>query len=175
MARTLERLRRAFERLLELIVIFLMVVLAAEVTLGTAYRTFGAPLVWYDEVASVLLAWLTYYGSALAALKRAHIGFPGLVAALPPAMRLPLTLLGECLVIGFFALLAWVGWQVLGVLATDTLVTLPEVSVAYTQSVIPIGAGLYILAELFNLPRVLREARGLAARDSGEGALELTH
>lgn len=175
MAQTLERLRRGFERLLELIVIALMVILAVEVTVGTVFRELGSALVWYDEVASVLLAWLTYYGSALAAMKRAHIGFPGLLAALPVTLCLPLTVLAEALTIAFFVLLAWVGWQVLGVLSTDTLVTLPQVSVMYTQSVIPIGAVLFIIAELFNLPRVLREARGLVPRGPGEGALELTH
>ena len=50
---------------------------------------------WYDEGASIMLAWLTYYGAALAALKRAHIGFPGLVNAMPPAVRVPVVLLGE--------------------------------------------------------------------------------
>ena len=48
-------------------------------TLGVVFRTLGASLVWYDEVASVLLAWLTFYGSALASVKRAHIGCPELV------------------------------------------------------------------------------------------------
>ena len=60
-----------------------MVVLAVEVTLGVVFRAFGHSLIWYDEVASVLLAWLTFYGSALASVKRAHIGCPELVDALP--------------------------------------------------------------------------------------------
>jgi TRAP-type C4-dicarboxylate transport system permease small subunit len=62
---------------------------------------------------------------------------------------------------GFFLLLAWQGYDVLLVLAGDTLISLPEISTQFTQSVIPIGAILFVLAELFNLPIVLREARGL--------------
>ena len=31
------------------------------------YRKAGASLTWYDEIASILLAWVTYYGAALAA------------------------------------------------------------------------------------------------------------
>ena len=69
------------------------------------------PLVWYDEGASIMLAWLTYYGAALAALKRAHIGFPGLVNAMPPRWRVPAVWFGEVCVIGFFALLSWFGVQ----------------------------------------------------------------
>jgi TRAP-type C4-dicarboxylate transport system permease small subunit len=152
------RLRRALERLLNVTVIVLMVSLAAVVTVAVVYRKLGMSLVWYDEIASVLLAWITYYGAALAALHRAHIGFPGLVASLPKAPRVAVTLLSKTLVIGFFVLLAWVGYSVLEVLATDSLVSLPDVSVMYTQSVIPIGAALFVLAELLTLPDALREA-----------------
>lgn len=155
------RARAAFERLLEFIVIVLMVALAVEVLLGVGFRKFGSALVWYDEIASVTLAWLTYYGAALAALKGAHIGVPELLRVMPPAVRVPTVLLAEAIVLVFFAMLAWYGWVVLEVLATDNLVSLPQVSVMYTQSVIPIGAVLFILAELFRLPELLAEARKL--------------
>jgi TRAP-type C4-dicarboxylate transport system permease small subunit len=166
-------LRAAFERLMEWMVIALMLILFVEVTLGVVFRMLGRPLVWYDEVASVLLAWLTYYGASLAALKRAHIGFPGLVSSLSPGVRVPVVLLAEALTIGFFALLAWVGWSVLGVLATDYLVSLPDVSNQYVQSVIPIGAALFVVAELLLLPETLRDAR--AGRAAGASAAERLH
>jgi TRAP-type C4-dicarboxylate transport system permease small subunit len=151
-----------------------MTVLALEVMAGVVFRSIGQPLVWYDEIASVLLAWVTYYGAALAALKRAHIGFPGLVALLPARLRVMVLAFAEALVLTFFGLLAWVGYAVLEVLATDFLVSLPEISVRYTQSVIPIGAVLFILAELLVFPDVLRQARGQALRGN-EPATETTH
>ena len=61
--------------------------------------------------------------------------------------------------LGFFALLAWTGWRVLQVLAGRPLISLPWVPVQLTQSVIPIGAVLFILAQLLSLPDVLRRAR----------------
>jgi len=152
-------LRSAFERLLEVITILLMISLAVVVVVGVIYRGAGLALAWYDEVASVQLAWLTYYGSALAALKRAHIGVPGVVAALGPRMRVFLVIVARAVVIGFFAVLAWLGFEVLQVLEGDTLISLPQVSTQITQSVIPIGAVLFIIAEIVNLPLVLREAR----------------
>ena len=151
--------RRRYERLLEWIVVVLTAALAVEVTVGVVFRYVGYSLVWYDEVASIGLAWVTYYGAALAALKRSHIGVPELVRMLPPGLRLPLAIFTETCVLAFFVLLAWVGYSVLEVLADDTLVSLPAVSVAYAQSVIPISALLFILAELLVLPQVLREAR----------------
>lgn len=136
----------------------LMAALALEVTAGVVYRTAGVSLAWYDEVASILLAWLTFYGSALAAVKRAHIGCPELVALLPPSARVAARLLVEILVVGFFLIVGWTGYTVLDVLATDHLVSLPAIAVSWVQSVVPIGAALIIAAELLNLPRVLADA-----------------
>ncbi len=155
----LARVRAGFEWLLEAVVMVLMVVLAAEVTIGVVFRTFGQSLVWYDEVAAILLAWLTYYGSALAAMKRAHIGFSGLVDAMQPAWRVPAVVFSEACVLGFFVLMAYVGWSVMDVLATDYLVSLPEISVKYTQSVIWIGAVLFIIGEVLMLPQLITQAR----------------
>jgi TRAP-type C4-dicarboxylate transport system permease small subunit len=153
-------LHRVFERCLTAFVIFQLAMLAVIILYAVACRKLGVSLVWYDEVASVMLAWLTYYGAALAALKRAHIGFPGLVNAMPPALRVPAVLFGEVCVIGFFGLLTWFGVQVLLILQGDTLVSLTWVPTQLTQSVIPIGGALFIVAQLLSLPEVLRQARG---------------
>ena len=164
----LEALRRRYERLLEWIVILLMAVLAVEVTVGIVYRTIGASLAWYDEVASILLAWLTFYGSALASAKRAHIGCPEVVALLGPNVRVALRVVASALVIVFFALLGWMGYAILDVLATDHLISLPEVEVAWVQSVIPISAVLIIIAEVLSLPLAFRRARAGHAASTGE-------
>jgi TRAP-type C4-dicarboxylate transport system permease small subunit len=156
---TLARVRTVYGRFLEIVAIVLMAALAVEVTIGVVFRYVGHALPWYDEIASVLLAWVTYYGAALAALRRSHLGVPELVGMLPPLARVPIALFAELCVIAFFIVLAWVGYGVLEVLATDTLVSLPQISVVYTQSVIPITAVLFIIAELLVVPEVLREAR----------------
>ncbi len=165
-------LRTAFDRALTAFVIFLLASLAIIVLMGVTYRKFGIAMVWYDEVASIALAWLTYYGAALAALKRAHIGFPGLVNAMPPLLRVPVVLLGEAIIIGFFALLAWYGYQVLVILEGDTMVSLTWVPTQLTQSVIPVGAVLFILAQLLSLPELLAQARGAGVVDAEKMELE---
>jgi TRAP-type C4-dicarboxylate transport system permease small subunit len=164
----LEELRRRYERLLEWVVIALMAVLAVEVTIGIVYRTIGASLAWYDEVASILLAWLTFYGSALASAKRAHIGCPEVVALLGANVRVALRVAASVLVIAFFALLGWMGYAILEVLATDHLISLPEVEVAWVQSVIPISAVLIIVAEVLSLPLAFRQARRGHVAATGE-------
>ena len=136
-----------------------MLGLAVVVLLAVIFRKAGASLVWYDEVAAIMLAWLTYYGAALAALRRAHLGFPGFYQSRPPAWRVPMLIVAETLVIGFFLLLAWYGLEVIRILGGDTLTSLPWVPVSLTQSVIPIGGALIALAEILSLPERWRDAR----------------
>jgi TRAP-type C4-dicarboxylate transport system permease small subunit len=163
----LGRVRKVYEQFLEAIAFVLMVALAAVVTAGVVFRWAGESLVWYDEVASILLAWITFYGAALAALRGSHIGVPSLVDLLPRPLRVAAVVFAESCVIGFFVLMAWIGVSVLDVLATDYLVSIPEVSVVYTQSVIPIGAALFVISELLRLPELLRAAAaGPAARQA---------
>jgi len=149
--------KKAYGRFLEWLVGILMVVLFLEVTAGVVFRTIGNPLVWYDEVASMLLAWLTFYGSALASFKRGHIGCPELVDLLPPVPRKWFSVLGQLIVIGFFALVGWMGASILPILATDSMSSLPRVTMDILQSVIPISALLIIIAESMTLSDILRQ------------------
>ncbi len=156
---------------MESIVIVLMISMSILVVVAIIYRKSGMSLSWYDEVASVLLAWLTYYASALAALTRGHIGFNGLLNAMKPALRVPVLLFGEVLVIGFFLILAWVGIQVLVILHGDSLTSLTWVPTRLTQSVIPVGAVLFVIGQLLSFPDMLRQARsekGIAGHDDVE-------
>ena len=92
-------------------------------------------------------------------MRRAHLGFPGLYAASPPALRVPMLIVGDVLFLGFFVILAWYGYQVIVLLYGDTLVSLPWISVSFTQSIIPIGCTLITLCQLATLPERWREAQ----------------
>jgi TRAP-type C4-dicarboxylate transport system permease small subunit len=158
-------LGRGLGRTLEWILITLMVTLTTLVVVAVVFRKSGASLSFYDEVASVLLAWITYYGAALAALRRKHIGFDAVLLSIPMQMRMWFVAIGEVLVIAFFILMAWAGFRVLDVLEGETLVSLTWVPIQLTQSIIPVGAILFILAELLSLPAYWRQ---IAAGQSSE-------
>ena len=144
--------------------LILMTALAVVVIVGIGFRKAGAALVWYDEVASILLVWLTYYGASLAALKRAHIGFPKLVQSANPRVQLYLVVCREFIVIGFFVLVAWAGWRVLQVLDGIYLASLPAVSARVAQSAIPIGAVLFVIAELLSVAEIWPALRDAASK-----------
>ena len=161
----LERFRHRYGAVLEVVVIVLVAVLAVEVTLGIVFRALGKSLSWYDEIASVLLAWLTFYGSALASVRRAHISCPELVEQAPPRIRRVLGILTQLLVIAFFVLLGWVGASILPIIASETLVSVPAISMAVVQSVIPVSCALIVVAETLYLVGLVRA--GEAVRSSG--------
>jgi len=56
MASSLSRLRAGYERFLAAIVIVLLVGMTLVVFSAVIFRKMGASLVWYDEVASIMLA-----------------------------------------------------------------------------------------------------------------------
>jgi TRAP-type C4-dicarboxylate transport system permease small subunit len=150
--------RSVYDRILEVIAAVMMAGVALIIVAGFTFRWFGASLVWYDEVAAISLAWLTYYAGALATLRGAHIGFPGVVNALPAGWRVAATIAASVITILFFALLAVTGYQVVEILGGDTLVSLPSVPLRVVQSVIPITAVLFVVSELIRLPRLVAEA-----------------
>ncbi|WP_299483827.1 TRAP transporter small permease subunit [uncultured Roseibium sp.] len=148
----LPRIVTILGKVLEWITISLMVLLTIVVISAVIARLSGQSFSWYDEVAAIMLAWITYYGSALAALHRRHIGFDTVLLAMPVKARLAALLAGEAIVLIFFVLMARAGLQVLEVLEGDTLISLTWVPVQFTQSIIPIGAILFILCQLLSLP-----------------------
>jgi len=165
--------RRVLEAALVSTGIVLLFAIAALVATGVVLRKLGAPIGWYDEIAGVLLAWLTWYGAALAALERAHLGMPDLVALAPAGWRVGLVPLRALLVCGAMAAIAFFGWQVVAILGDEKLVTVPWLTVGVAQSAIPIAAALFVLAELLTLPDRLTEARaGARAHDPERALLE---
>lgn len=144
---------RILHRLLEVVTIGLLITLAGVVISAVIARyVFNSSFRWYDEVASVMLAWITYYGAALAALQRRHLGFSGFLLSLDIRRRAVLFVFAESVVYAVFITMAWASWHVLGVMAGDSLVSLEWVPLQFTQSVVPIGCVLFVIAQFVSTP-----------------------
>ena len=130
----------------------LLVLLTALVTIAAAIRFFGAGLAWYDEVAPILLTWLTYFGAALVVLRRGHLGFDNIVRQLPAGWRALAFTVSEGLTITFFLALAWGGVRLMRVISDERLMTVEWFPSVVAQSVIPIASVLFVIAELVTLP-----------------------
>jgi TRAP-type C4-dicarboxylate transport system permease small subunit len=156
----LEKFKQGYDIFLQYTMFVMMIALATTVVVGVGYRWSGNALVWYDEVASVQLAWLTYYGSAYAALKGAHIGVPSILKSFPIPMRKVFFIVSKIVIYGFFALMTYYGLIVMKLIQGETLTTLEWVSQSLVQSVIPVGSFLFMLSETLRLKEDYQSVMG---------------
>ncbi len=93
---------RAIEALAAVLVVSEIVILL----MGVVSRfVFDRPLVWSDELASLLFLWLAMTGAAIALSRGAHMRLSTVTAMLPPAWRLRLDALAVGVPLVFLALL----------------------------------------------------------------------
>ena len=167
---------RALGSTLAAFTIGLLVTLAVVVVSATIARyVFNSSFVWYDEVAGVLLAWITFYGSAYAVVRRRHLGFDGLLITLPMPYRAWLFVLAELVGYTVFAILGYAGWFILQILGTETLVSLRWVPLWFTQSVVPVGALLFIIGQAVSTPDAYRRIRSGRSAEMDEIEEEIAH
>jgi TRAP-type C4-dicarboxylate transport system permease small subunit len=140
------RMERIFGRLINLLewwAMFLLLLMVVLVCLGVFFRYFlNSALVWYDEFASYLLVWLTFYGTIVASYRRRHIGFEVVVNRLQPKTRRIIDFISESFVLGFQIVLLYYGWLLTRKMGDETAVSLVWVKMSWIYSVLPIAGGL---------------------------------
>lgn len=151
------RLYRWLMALVETWVVVLLIAMTLLVTVGVFFRyVLGASLIWYDEFASYLLVWLTFYGAVMAAYHRRHIAFETLVERLRPAARRGAAVAAEVCVLLFQGILLYYGWVLMQAIGADTAVSLEWVRMGWIYSVLPISGSLMLLISLVDLATLLR-------------------
>ena len=168
-----QRLIHWLDLALQAITIGLIVILAIIVLMGVGFRYSGNSLIWYDEVAIVLLAWITYSGAALAVLRNAHLGFSGLLYGLPSGGRLVLFAINEVVFVAVFAVVLWGSWVLLGIFGSETMTTLRWVPRWFIQGIVPVSAAIMIAGRLLTVPERLAAVRAGQDPDSEEIAHEI--
>ena len=130
----------------------LLVVMVVVVCLGVFFRYFlNSSLVWYDEFASYLLVWLTFYGSVVASYRRRHIGFEVLIEKLEPKTRRIVDFISECFVLCFQIVLFYYGWLLVQRMGDGSAISLTWIKMGWVYSVLPITGGLMLLISFMRL------------------------
>jgi TRAP-type C4-dicarboxylate transport system permease small subunit len=165
----MESIARWLRLTLEVVSGLLLVLLTLLVTIAATIRFFGVGLAWYDEVAPILLTWVTYLGAALVALNRGHLGFDNIVRQLPVGVRAVAFSVSEGLTLTFFLALAWGGVRLMHVISDERLMSVDWFPSAVAQSVIPIASVIFVIAELVSLPmawkKLEKSSRGATTAD----------
>lgn len=116
-----------------------------------ARYVFHAPLVWSDELASILFLWLSMLGAVVALRRGEHMRMTAFVAKATPARRAFLDVLAVAAALGFLLLIAHPAFEYA---YEEAIVVTPalEISNAWRASALPVGVGLMLL---FCLTRLL--------------------
>jgi TRAP-type C4-dicarboxylate transport system permease small subunit len=152
-------MRKLLGRLVALVewwAVFLLVALTVVVCLGVFFRyALNASLSWYDEFASYLLVWLTFFGAVVADYHRRHIGFDLLVGKLAPPSRRVVEGVAEVAVLGFQVVLLYYGWILTERMGDETSISLPWIKIAWVNSVLPVAGALLMLLSFARLGALL--------------------
>jgi TRAP-type C4-dicarboxylate transport system permease small subunit len=152
MQKIITKLSDFFNRSLQMITVSLIISLVLIVVFAVIFRKVGYSLQWYDELASVFLAWLTFYGAALTVFNRGHLGVDSFVKILPKKPKMIVFCCSEILIILFFVILALGGFRLIPIIEGEYLVSLSWFPVWLSQSVVIIGSMLFIIAEILTIP-----------------------
>ena len=164
----MERLFRRFIDLVEWWAMLLLVLMVVLVCLGVFFRyALGASLAWYDEFASYLLVWLTFYGAVVASYHGRHIAFEMVVDRFMRNTRRIVETVAELFVLGFQVVLLYYGWQLTRKMGDETAVSLAWIKMAWVYSVLPITGGVMLV---ISVERLLHLIFGMGSRKGADAA-----
>lgn len=145
-----------------------MVAMVAVVTVGVFFRyVLDASLSWYDEFASYLLVWLSFYGAVVATYRNRHISFDTLAERMGSAGRRAMALISTGCSIVFQGVLFVYGVILVQTIGQETAVSIQAVRMSWIYSALPISGALMLVISLARFWRLLRGEDVAAA---GHGA-----
>ena len=162
------KLDRIVGLLVEIPAAFLVLAEVVVLFMGVVWRyVLHEPLIWSDELASILFLWLAMLGSVVALRRGEHMRMTAVVGKLSPGMRAVLDLVAIAAAVAFLTLVLH---PAIEFAADEVFVTTPALEIAnsWRAAALPTGIGLMLLVGLVQLFRFggLRDA-GLAVGMTG--------
>jgi tripartite ATP-independent transporter DctM subunit len=108
------------------------------------------PLVWSDELASILFLWLAMLGAVVAFRRDEHMRMTAIVAMASPGVRAFLDVIATCAALAFLLLIVWPAFDYAH---EETFITTPalEITNAWRAAALPFGIALMAAFALLRL------------------------
>lgn len=118
-----------------------------------ARYVFHRPLVWSDELASIVFLWLVMLGAAVAFRRNEHMRMTALAATASPEKRAFLDLFATVASLAFLLIIAWPAYEYM---QEEAFITAPAlgISKAWQAAALPTGIGLMSIQALLRLTKV---------------------
>jgi tripartite ATP-independent transporter DctM subunit len=149
----LRSIEAALGRLVEIPAALLVVAEIVILFVGVVSRYgFHRPLIWSDELASILFLWLAMFGAVVAFRRSEHMRMTAVVAKCQPATRAFLDTVGTCAALVFLLMIAVPSYEYA---YEESFITTPalQISNSWRAAALPIGIGLMVLFALLRLAR----------------------
>lgn len=113
-----------------------------------------APLLWSDELSSILFLWLAMFGAGVALRRGEHMRMTAVVSSLGPQKAAVLEAIATCACLAFLVMVLHPSWEFA---SEEAAVTTPALSIsnAWRASALPVGL---VLMTAFALLRLLKYA-----------------
>jgi tripartite ATP-independent transporter DctM subunit len=113
---------------------------------------FHRPLIWSDELSSILFLWLAMLGSAVAFRRGEHMRMTALVASVGPRMWAFLDVVGTCAALAFLLMIVAPSFEYA---YEESYITTPALQIAnsFRAAALPVGISLMIVFALLRLVR----------------------
>src|SRR5438309_45849 len=110
------------------------------------------PLIWSDELASILFLWLAMLGAAVAFRRSEHMRMTAIVANTRPSMRAYLDIVATCAALAFLILIAWPAYEYA---YEESFITTPALQIPniWRAAALPVGICLMALFAFLRLAR----------------------
>uniref|UniRef100_Q07MM2 TRAP C4-dicarboxylate transport system permease DctM subunit n=1 Tax=Rhodopseudomonas palustris (strain BisA53) TaxID=316055 RepID=Q07MM2_RHOP5 len=112
-----------------------------------------SPLIWSDELASILFLWLAMLGAAVAFHRGEHMRMTALVARAAPSTRAFLDVVATSAALAFLLLIAWPAYEYA---YEESFITTPALQLAnvWRAAALPVGVALMALFAVLRLMQV---------------------
>ncbi|WP_245329150.1 TRAP transporter small permease, partial [Bradyrhizobium centrolobii] len=112
------------------------------------------PLIWSDELASILFLWLAMLGAAVAFRRSEHMRMTAIIASATPAMRAWLDLVAVCAALAFLVMIVWPSYDYA---YEESYITTPALQISNMWRAVALPVGICLMAA-FAVLRLLRAA-----------------
>ena len=121
-----------------------------------------SPLVWTDELASMLFLWLAMLGAVVALRRNEHMRMTAVIGMVGPGTR---AFLDAFALVAALAFLLLIGWPAFEFARDEAMISTPamDISNAWRAAALPVGSALMILTAVIRLLRTGRWRLMLAA------------
>ena len=101
------------------------------------------PLIWSDELASILFLWLAMLGAVIAFRRDEHMRMTAAVGSLPAPTRVTFDLFATCAALAFLLLIAWPAYEYA---QEETFITTPALGLNNAWRAAALPSGIVLMA-----------------------------